>query len=251
MIISNGLPLHGECCGIGYSITCNICQKEITGTYSVDYWGNCFHTEHSKEYPKCEYCGRIISKSMTKGSKKYDDGRDICSICLALTINTINARSIQQCYEIVSNIFGYYGITLDKNIPIKLSNKQELKDLQQKRKSNDVLGLASGDEVYILTGMPIVLFIKVLAHELMHVWTYRNCPNIKDMNSRLCEGTANLASYLTLIQIKDNYAKLFIDSLMNDPDKIYGDGFRLALQRYKRAGMKKYLQMLKQYNDFY
>ena len=60
---------------------CAICNLIIDDEYLVDSWGNPFHAKHSVESEYCDTCSRIISKRITNGGFKFNDGRYMCTLC--------------------------------------------------------------------------------------------------------------------------------------------------------------------------
>ena len=66
---------------------CSICLRPLALEYSLDPWGNAFHSMHEKEGLFCNSCSRIISQSVTQGGYVYSDGRHMCSLCHITAIN--------------------------------------------------------------------------------------------------------------------------------------------------------------------
>ena len=67
--------------------------------------------------------------------------------------------------------------------------------------------------------------------------------NIKPSQA-ICEGFCNLGSYGILSAINNKEAKAAIDNLKNNPDSVYGDGFRLLLSSYENGGWLAALKKL-------
>ena len=83
------------------SIQCSICLQPLALEYSLDAWGNAFHSTHEKEGLFCHSCSRIISQSVTQGGYVYSDGRHMCSLCHITAIH--NDSLINNAYESVTN----------------------------------------------------------------------------------------------------------------------------------------------------
>jgi len=79
----------------------------------------------------------------------------------------------------------------------------------------------------------------VAAHELFHVWQHENNKNKSDI--KWVEGSANVAMYLVLNKLDTDLARYHLDSMMEYKDPVYGDGFRTALEYYKKNGINKFL----------
>ena len=67
---------------------CSICLQPLALEYSLDVWGNAFHSTHEKEGLFCHSCSRIISQSVTQGGYVYSDGRHMCSLCHITAIHS-------------------------------------------------------------------------------------------------------------------------------------------------------------------
>ena len=101
------------------SIQCSICLQPLALEYSLDAWGNAFHSTHEKEGLFCHSCSRIISQSVTQGGYVYPDGRHMCSLCYITAIH--NDSLINNAYESVAAQLKAVGIiNIPKNIPITL-----------------------------------------------------------------------------------------------------------------------------------
>ena len=82
--------------------------------------------------------------------------------------------------------------------------------------------------IFGLTGTPRSKLIEVFAHELGHDWMQEYYPGVKALKIR--EGVAEYCSYVVNLQFKQGEMNL---RMKNNPDPIYGDGFRLI---YKVGG---------------
>jgi hypothetical protein len=87
--------------------------------------------------------------------------------------------------------------------------------------------------VYVYMELSRVAFAQVLAHEVLHIYQYRN--HISPPKA-ICEGFCNLGSYIVLKQINNAEAKAAIESLKRNPDPIYGEGFRHMLSIFEAGG---------------
>ena len=98
-------------------------------------------------------------------------------------------------------------------------------------------------KIYILRDMPTFHFIATAAHELMHVWQRLNG---SDRNRLITvEGSCNYASYLVLSTYEDKRAKYIIESLKQDDNPIYGDGFRLIKEFVEKNELPAWLNALR------
>ena len=104
---------------------CSICLQPLANTYSIDVWGNAFHTAHEQEGVFCYSCSRIISQGVTQGGYIYSDGRHLCSLCRLTAVDDDSV--IQAAYLSVISQFEKVGIIdIPTDIPINLVELQLL-----------------------------------------------------------------------------------------------------------------------------
>ena len=255
-IKSEGKTYHKDHYDKYVALKCSFCGLTINGNYTKTFWGETYHKYHEGNVVKCDYCSRYISDSGTGGGVRYDDGRNICGICLSTVIKD---------YAVAQHLFGEvkkelerYGINInwdkigfylaDRNFIAQLSNESRVIE-QQTGFTYHRFETINGQirsrvfDVYILSGMPEANFISTAAHELMHVWLYLNAPY--DMDNSLSEGSANYASYLVLRNRRMDRARFLIENLESDRDPVYGDGYRRVKQFVGTRGMNGWIGFLK------
>ena len=82
---------------------CSICNSIINDEYLVDSWGNPFHAKHSVRAKYCDTCSRVISKRITNGGFKFNDGRYMCTLCEKNIVKNSTQISIS-----IDNVLNYY-----------------------------------------------------------------------------------------------------------------------------------------------
>ena len=223
---------------------CAICSEIINEEYLVDSWGNPFHAKHSVKAKYCDTCSRIISKRITNGGFKFNDGRYICSLCEKNIIKDSN-----QISNSVNKILNYYkdlGIVLDKkDFSVELISLDKLISLNNYHDNEKIKGCTillhdlqkDRIEIKILYGLNIVEFEGVLAHEIIHAWVYKNNLKFDDMT---LEGLCNLGSAFIYRQNGSYLSSLLLSSIENNSDPIYGDGYnKMKLELSKIGSWKK------------
>jgi hypothetical protein len=112
------------------------------------------------------------------------------------------------------------------------------------------LGLFENREytIYILTGLPRLHFISAAAHELMHVWLFLNTR--QKTEEQLVEGSCNYAAILVLRQYDDEMAGYVVKQMDDEPDVIYGEGFRRVKKMADNRGVEYWLQHLRLDSEF-
>ena len=201
-------------------IECSICEKLIKEkAYLVDIWGNPFHLKHKNEGKFCESCSRIISRKITSGGYQLSDGRHICSLC---DVSIIETARIHESLINVINIFKKNGLqNINRNeIDIKIIDKDEMRKLYGVSASNHLKGMTKISldsnkifKIYILNNIPKIQFEAILAHELMHVWLYKNNLNLEhDKMEAFCD----LGSYLIYDKDGTKFSKIHLISFDNN-----------------------------------
>jgi len=254
-VVSDGQNYHVDCYESHIAPRCALCGEIIEGEYFEDNWGNLVHAKHKGQVPQCLYCRRFISDQISDGMVRYDDGRIVCGICARNAINDIK-RAEHIMEDLQASLAGYGIETRDEDIPLSLVGRNSMPELAQGFHA-DPLGFAYYEKttyagglitnrsykIYILNGLPRFEFISSLAHELMHIWLYRNAPI--DLDATLREGTCNFAAYLILQDYSGREVQFVIDNLISDPNPVYGDGFRKVKAYTDKNGLSDLLKYLK------
>ena len=209
---------------------CSICLLPINDNYLIDAWGNKFHSKHTNQGHYCNSCSRLISETITHGGYKTQDNRYICSLCYVdlifdnKAIESARNRVLKQLEKIgFSNL--YYDIPiilLDEIDLIKISKT----DYHKNVKGFTVIHKNNGKKdykIYILNNLHQIEFDAVLAHEYLHVW--QSSYNIF-LNEPDSEGLCNLGSELIYNNYNNTFSKILNKNLMQNNDKIYGDGYK-------------------------
>lgn len=254
----NNKKYHKECYENNILSKCAVCSLPLSGKYTVDMYGNKYHTAHLNEMPKCDCCDRIISNKLTNGGKEYADGRHVCSICYATAL--FDARDFTTALQTVLHQLYSMGIKLDlsrikiygvdrnslrKNAPGYTDNMQGYCHSETESKfNNGVLAKESISHViYVLNGLPSAALESVVAHELMHVWLYENTRG--NYSDKIREGACNYISYIYLNSLLVKNADDFIKKLDASPDPIYGGGFREIKNKFLGRNLSELLAYLK------
>jgi hypothetical protein len=89
------------------------------------------------------------------------------------------------------------------------------------------MGLVTKTEIVgisILSGLPKTLFRGVVAHELGHVWLKMN--DVEGLENQAEEGFCELLSFRLYMQIDTLESRYYAIGMEQNPDPLYGAGFR-------------------------
>lgn len=96
----------------------------------------------------------------------------------------------------------------------------------------------------MLSYLPKIEFAATLAHEILHIWQIENGIQLPPLK---CEGLCNIGSYIIYENMSAQKASYYKKNLMESPDPIYGDGFRLIYSIYEQYGLEELFEMAKNY----
>ena len=228
---------------------CSICDLPLEQSFSIDVWGNQFHTYHEAEGIFCYSCSRIISQKITNGGYIFEDGRHLCSLCNVSAIH--KSSDIKNSFDSVLEQLKLVGITgLSNKIPINLLNMHNLNNLNNFSHSNTKgyteIVLTNDKKIHyasisILSGLPKIEFEAILAHELLHIWIKKNNINL---DSKKEEGFCNLGSYLIYKNHNTKISKIHLQSMENNNDPIYGLEYRKIKKTLKNRGWENLIKSL-------
>jgi hypothetical protein len=178
----------------------------------------------------------------------------MCESCQETAITDLDeAGAIMK--DVVRHL-GKEGIDITPEIKMRLVTLDELGRISD-RFTPDQMGITifekqtiadgfwsrSDFKICILFGLPAYHFRVIMAHELMHVWLFKN-GQADQIEPTLCEGSCNYASYLILRRDKSQKGQLLLERFVNDDDPVYGEGFRKVKTYVDRVGIEHWLSYL-------
>jgi hypothetical protein len=251
-----GKNYHPACFEDHVALRCDVCGGVIKGGYISSYWGNAYHPEHVGKEIQCSFCRRFIVGKLMEGAIVFQDGRHLCGECASTAV--FESAEAASLLAGVAKQLADFGLKVDpRSIDINLVNKDALRRLASGT-SKDTRGfvdyeiarsMSGGVEhrtirMYLLYGMPRTAIIGTIAHELTHVWLFQQGEEERDR--ALVEGSCNFAAYLILQKMGTDQAGFIIDNMENDPDAVYGEGFR-RIKRYAEAnGLDGWRRLMKE-----
>jgi hypothetical protein len=107
-----------------------------------------------------------------------------------------------------------------------------------------VTGVRAADVIMIriLAGLPSTLFGAVVAHELGHAWLAQN--GSRPAESSIEEGFCELVAHASLKRLHTPFAAGLREQIRDNPDPVYGAGFRQVQAAVRRHGIKNVLTSL-------
>ena len=258
-ITSAGKVYHPDCYNNNVVARCSICSEPISGEYKIDIYGNKFHSFHASQFSKCDNCGRLICKQLTEGGISYGDGRHICNFCYKKAVFT--ERDMNDLLYKVKSSLNTIGLDIkNDNISILGVNINELKRVAGTESFSELEGFCSSDAssefingklqkksfkhtIYVLNGIPAINLEAIIAHELMHAWTFENTKNTH--SSEVSEGSCNYISFLYLLTVSDPDIQYILKRMEQNPDPVYGIGYLKIKEQFLGKPLSTLLEYLK------
>jgi hypothetical protein len=168
------------------------------------------------------------------------DDRRICPRCHQTAV--YDPGQAQALFEQVAHIITeQLGLGLNVGTEFTLVDHQHLQRLATEAPTSSqddpskVIGLFARKGrkrvMYLLYGLPRILFIQVVAHEWGHAWHRENCPLLNSL--LICEGFAEWVAYKTMHTLGATKKA----ALMEQRDGLYGEGLRKMLAVERQRGV--------------
>lgn len=251
-----GKPWCVSCYEKAFVLHCDVCGVALGSEYKQDVWGNRYCPRHEASPGVCDYCGRVMSKTLTGGGRRYRDGRKVCAVCQASAVSTLGLA--ESFTAIVRDFFGKRGLALEAALPLKLvlpgsmprgeHGEDRLGTITKLVHTRN--GRESGREVeavFVMHGMPAEKFCEVLAHEYGHAWLFMH--GYPKLPRQAEEGLAQLFAHTWLAERGTVFSSLLKKAAEENKDEIYGKGLRRALKALRRMGMTELLAYVKIHRD--
>lgn len=217
---------------------CFYCNSLLLLSHYVDIYGNHCCKKHIDSEDTVGYCSEC-EKLIKKTGNVISDGRIICPDCMRIAVTP--KRPFDWMLGQVVNRLQSYGFNdLNVNdITIWTATSQEMAAYKKSDVSIFNEGFCTIQtngkiKIYVQSHHTKIHFAGVLAHELLHAWCFKH--DLLNIPPPIAEGMCNLASYCVYHSIDFPLAKIYEKQLFDDPDSIYGDGFRAMYEIYKDHG---------------
>jgi hypothetical protein len=252
---NEGKPYCSSCYADLFCPRCAICGQPLTQAYLKSFWGDVYCKRHADELPACSSCGRLISAALTGGGVEYEDGRRMCMLCRRTAVD--KSEDAEALLGEVRQTLALFGMDVSGvDLPVRLVGEAEL------RKDRDLTGNTSTaeyshhgrvvrreiEEITILWGLPRDHCGSVIAHELGHVWLFLQ--DFPDLPPLVEEGFCELSAFLWLQQRDRPEAEYRIRVMKENEDPVYGQGFRLALESFRRYTIPDLARYLREHREF-
>ncbi|KAB8139971.1 protein DA1 [Chloroflexia bacterium SDU3-3] len=176
---------------------CSICGVPlISGYYTIDSRRERFCAECMRTRPRCSGCGMPVGEAHWT----LHDGRNLCARCHSMAVYAPDES--QRLYDAtVDAIVAQLGLVLRVGVSFRLVDVPTMAHVRAQGgappSEAQVLGVyqrqGSLRVIYMLYGLPKLVFRTTVAHEYAHAWQGETCPLLEDEVLR--EGFAEWVAY--------------------------------------------------------
>ena len=251
--VQDGMPYHTVCFRNQIAARCAYCGQPLTSEFLVDQWGTKFCKEHEKQYPHCDFCGRLISPQQQESGGHAESTR--CPICRSTSVETIHEAQplFQQCKQWVSRQGLKYN---NQRLSLELVDRAKLARYLSIRTEPHALGATMSSTyvqdgqvvrteiggVAVLQGLPAPLFQGVTIHELGHVWLL--VQGISNLPMWAEEGFCELLAQRFHTEINSPEHLRYARNIERNPNSVYGEGYRRVRTIADKLGFERFVQQL-------
>jgi hypothetical protein len=252
--LHEGRPYHPACFAQSVAPRCAFCGEPLVGEFLVDQWGTKYCKKHQGRYPACAYCGRLVPPQMQESPGVHDAVR--CPLCRKSAIEVKDEA--QPIFKRLIQWVGSQGLRYNNlHLSLELCDRAMLAHYLQGKPDHRTLGATlrstyskngrvvrtEVEGVAILQGLPEVRFEGVVIHELGHVWLVVH--DIHGLPSWAEEGFCELLAYRYYSQILTHEHQYYAQGILNNPDPVYGEGFRRVRAIADRMGFQHFIEQLR------
>lgn len=216
------------------------------------------HVEHFSQTGLCGTCSRIFPKRNAIKEQFFADGRMTCGPCLRDGIFKLDL--LKEVEKRIWPTLMQVGFAKPKGkITLQLVDRTTLlREAAKISASGNLRGLTltkykvvKGGKnpgttfehrIFVLSGLPYVECVSVLAHEHIHIWLNER---FIESTPPIVEGFCNLASSLVLQKEKSKLSSILLENMDKSSSPVYGAGYRMMKQKLAQAGWPALLNELK------
>jgi Protein DA1 len=213
--------------------SCPVCGRAMTARRWIGLTGEQFCDRHPG-MASCVLCGMPADA----------DGLTIpsCRRCAATSVRT--QADIKRELPAIRRQLTALGIRTIRPIWVELVSAEKLRGIA----GNHALGVtvSRGEEVINLQvrqDLPLLKFGTTVTHEMMHSYMTQN--GFGEVPDRIAEGMCQLLAYAWVIRQDGILAAAERRQIEENPDPVYGDGFREAREAVRRVGVRRTLTTVK------
>jgi hypothetical protein len=214
--------------------SCPVCRQAMTARRGVAMTGEQFCDRHLGQ-ASCALCAMPADATGL--------AIPLCQRCAATSIRT--RTDVKREIPAVKRQLADLGIRTVRPVLVQLASAKVLRGTA----GDHALGVtvSRGTDVvdlFVLQDLPLLKFGTTVAHEVMHIYMTQN--GFGHVPAPAAEGLCQLLAYAWIIRQDGMLATAERRQIEENPDPIYGDGFRQAYEAVRRVGARRTLATVKQ-----
>lgn len=228
---------------------CTLCGRPPSGLMSVSLPGELTCAEHPT-IGRCVFCAWPHADADPSGWRGFGASRLRCPTCLVDAVETQQAARTRL--PAIRADMAAIGVRLPVRVLVRLVAPDELGHSAQTAAGQMVLGvtehLSSGGrppevvEIRIARGQPPLQFGWSVAHEIGHAWITQHSERRPELSVE--EGFCELFAHAWLKRQQGRVSEELRRRLRENPDPIYGEGFRTVHAAARRHGVVAVMESL-------
>jgi len=234
---------------------CFLCDAVLRGTFKVNASGQraCARHDHG---PCCPSCGRWLGRKEKFLAPLAAFGSALCGQCQGRAIGQEEVRKYGNGFG--AQALRETGLVLQAMpaVPLRLATAAQVSRLKGAR-DEQVDGVTrtsvetvngressrSVQEIVVVGGLVQEHFEGILAHEFGHVWLFNE--RYDQVRGLLAEGFCEMVKFRWLESLESPLAQDLQARMLENPDPVYGDGFRLMKARWDQRGTAGLIDLLR------
>ena len=221
------------------SRSCAVCTLRLVGRVRISAWERPFCDRHGGD-PSCSGCGLPVPAAV--GSPRPVP---LCSECLPVAV--LDQDGVRRVLPGIKRDLQGLGVSLRSRTKVRLVSGGQLTS-EHPGQRGDVGGLTllrgqTAVEILVREGLTHSQFGTVVAHETMHAFLFER--GFRDLDPPSEEGLCEVLAYEWVRRRPgplDRYEEL---RTTQNPDTVYGDGFRAVKAAVDSLGVMETLRVLR------
>jgi Protein DA1 len=242
-------PSHQEVDAGELAVTCTVCHQPPAAPYVLSLHGEVTCADHPV-LGRCVLCARPRSEN-SAGWSQFTIGTTRCPTCAGNAVET--QQQARAHIPLIRREMSAAGIELPTRVRVELRDPDALGLGAPRAGSGMCLGITRTVEwsrdgacevigIEIARGLTPVHFGQTVAHEIGHAWLAQR--GAKDLEHKLAEGVCELFAGAWLKRRGGSFASALRDSLLTNPDPVYGGGYRMVRNAVLRHGVAAVLDSI-------
>lgn len=218
--------------------SCPICHQPMTARRGVAVTGEQFCDRHLGQ-ASCILCAMPANAP--------DLAVAVCRRCATTSIRTQD--DVKRELPAVKRQLADLGIRTVKPVWVELSAPEVLNSIANEHALGVTVSQGSNViRLLVLRDLPFLKFGTTVVHEVMHTYMAQN--GFGELPPLVAEGLCQLLAYAWIRRRDGMLAAAVRRQIEENPDPIYGTGFRQARDAVRRVGLERTLDTVKLHQRF-